>query len=297
MKQAPDTIYIMTLSPARAEDIKRTIVLRGFDEIVCLSLPDSLGGFTDRQPALVIVDSEGEAQQLLALMGRLPEGIKSLILADQFDDTVFLACHDAGARDFLVKPVPEAYLVSRVINTLREYRLEQIATQKDQILIEMGVISPRSGLLTTPHLLKQLKQMAEDLSSESPQLLSLLMVELDGSQDLISEAVQNKLIAEVGALLKDSARGQDWVGEYFMNKYAIVMPQTGKRGASVLRKRLLDRLGDLTFEGPDGSIQKLQVRAGIAEYTGCRHYEDLLSQALQQLQLTNDESPGSLKPV
>jgi PleD family two-component response regulator len=297
MKQAPDTIYIMTRSPVRAEDIKRTIVLRGFDEIVCLSLQDSLADFPDSKPALLIVDPEGDAEQLLVLMRSLPEGLKSLILFDQFDETVFLACHDAGARDFMVKPVPESYLVARVISTLQEYRLEQIAAQKDRILIEMEVISPRSGLLTTPHLLKQLKQITEGISPESPELLSLLMLELQGCQDLISEAAQNTLIFQVGSLLKESARGLDWVGEYFMDKYAIILPQTGKRGATALRKRLLERLGNLSFQDSNGLIQKLQVRTGIAEYSGCRHYEDLLSQALQQLQLLHSESPGSLKPV
>ncbi len=177
-----------------------------------------MGGFSDSQPALVLVGTEGEAQQLLT----------------------------------------------------------------------------QTRLFTTPHLLQQLKQMTEGISSELPELLSLLMVELDGCQDLISEAVQNKLIAE----LKDSARGLDWVDEYFMAKYAIVMPQTGKRGASALRHlQLLDRLGSLAFEGHDGSIQKLQVHISTTEYNGCRHYEDLLSQTLQQLQMTQNESPSSLKLV
>ncbi|WP_373532495.1 GGDEF domain-containing protein [Vampirovibrio sp.] len=298
MKQAPDAIYIITASPARAEALKQTIVLRGFDEIVCLSLVEALRAFPPTPPALVIVDPEGEVRSLLALMELIPQGVKRLVLSDEFDEAVFLACHDAGARDFMVKPVPEAYLVSRVISTLQECRLEQISAQKDQILIEMGVISPRSGLLTTPHLLKQLKQMTEALSANaSDGALSLLIVELEGCQNTNSETAEAALMAQVGALLKDSARGLDWVGEYFMDKYAIVLPQTGKRGATALGRRLLERFSDLSFLNAEGSMQKLRVRIGIAEYSGCRHYEDLLSQALQQLQLAPGENPGSLKPV
>lgn len=272
MQQAPDAIYIVTASPARAEAIKQVMVLRGFDEVVCASLKaiDWKAMAQAAHPALLIVDAEGDEAALLSFMTNLPSGIKPLVLADRFDESVFLACHDAGARDFMVKPVPDAYLMSRIISTLQEHRLAQIARQKDQILEELGVISTRSGVLTTNFLLKQLEVAAKAVEADPAQDLSILMVAFQGGQP-----------SQLGSLLKESARGLDWVGEYFMDKFVVVLPQTGKRGALALGRRLFQRLQQ---GHGGGTASGMRLRMGVAEYKGCPNYEALLNQALGQLQ-------------
>ncbi|WP_303673079.1 hypothetical protein [Vampirovibrio chlorellavorus] len=272
MKQAPDAIYIVTASPARAEAIQQVMVLRGFDELICMPLGaiDWKAVEPANQPALLIVDAEGNEAALLAFMATVPAGVKPLVLADRFEESLFLACHDAGARDFMVKPVPDAYLMSRVISMLQEHRLAQIARQKDQILEELGVISARSGVLTTNYLLKQLEVAARTVEADPAQDLSILMVAVQGGQSSL-----------LGSLLKESARGLDWVGEYFMDKFVVVLPQTGKRGALALGRRIFQRLQ----QGPGGGVASgLRLRMGAAEYKGCRNYEELLNQALNQLQ-------------
>lgn len=272
MKQAPDAIYIVTASPARAEAIQQVMALRGFDEVVCTSLRgiDWSTKTETALPALLIVDAEGDETALLAFMATVPAGLKPLVLADRFDESVFLACHDAGARDFLVKPVPDAYLISRVISTLQEHRLAQIARQKEQILEELGVISSRSGVLTTNYLLKQLEVGVKIVEADPAQDLSILMVAFQGGQP-----------SQLGSLLKESARGLDWVGEYFLDKFVVVLPQTGKRGALALGRRIFQRLQQ---GHGGGGVSGLRLRMGAAEYKGCRHYEELLNQALSQLQ-------------
>lgn len=272
MKQAPDAIYIVTASPARAEAIKQVMVLRGVDEVICASLKgmDWNAMAKTAQPALLIVDAEGDEAALLAFIATVPAGLKPLVLADRFDESVFLACHDAGARDFMVKPVPDAYFMSRIISTLQEHRLVQIARQKDQILEDLGVTSARSGVLTTNYLLKQLEVAAMAVEADPSQSLSILMVAFQGGQP-----------SQLGSLLKESARGLDWVGEYFLDKFVVVLPQTGKRGALALGRRIFQRLQQ---GHGGGTASGVRLRMGAAEYKGCRNYEELLNQALSQLQ-------------
>lgn len=296
MKQAPDAIYIITGTPERAEEIRQIIVLRGFDEIVCVPIAQAATLLVKSPPVLAIVDANGTPESLMPLMAAMPESVKSLVLADTFEESVFVACHDAGARDFLVKPVPDAYLVSRVIQILQEHRLAQISTQKDEILLEMDVLSARSGIFTTPYLLKLLQRNTEQVSPEDQDALALLMVELGGYKSPLPEIYQQALMTKVGAILKDSARGLDWAGEYFMDKCVVVLPQTGKRGANALAKRLLERLNGLPFQGPEG-VLTLEARIGIAEYTGCRHYEDLLNRALDSLKAESGGRPSPLHQV
>lgn len=282
MKQVHDAIYIVTATAARAEMLKQAVDLRGFDEILCVPYDNAAILLKANPPALAIIDTEGDSAKTAALMKQLPPSIRSVVLSDQFDEELFVTCHDHGARDFLVKPVPDVYLVSRVIRALQEARLEQLVTQKDRILEELGVLSGRSDVFTTSYFLKLLKKEAEDVSPYAADPLSLLILQMEGYQSPLPDELQTALSSEVARIIKDCARGFDVVGEYFMDKFAVMMPQTGRRGAKALAKRLTERLNGYEFKAPHGRIE-LKVRIGIAEYTGCRHYEDLMNRALDDL--------------
>ncbi len=283
VKQAPDEIAIVTQSPARAEALRQAIVLRGFDEIVCLDVRTAAPLLQAKPPVLVIIDLENDLPHTIRLLEALPIGVRSLVLADAFDESLFVACHDRGARDFMVHPVPDAILVSRVIRNLQEHRLEQVASHKDQILVDMNVLSAQSGVFTTSYLLNLLRQTTESyLAQPAGESFSLLLLQLGGYDSPLPAAVQAQVLAKVGGMIKDCARGLDVVGEYFLDKFAVIMPQTGIRGANALASRLGERLQGLSFEGLTGPFG-LSVCTGVAEAAGCRHYEDFLNRALSSL--------------
>ncbi len=287
-----DAIYIVTLTPARGEAIKQSIALRDFDEVLCISAENAALLLQANPPALAIIDLEGNTQKTIELMLQLPATVKSIVLSDTFDEELFFAAHDHGARDFMVKPVADADLVARVIRTLQERRLERVMMQKDRILVEMGVLSTRSGVFTTSYLLKMLKQEAEHVSPYAADPLSLLVVQLGGYQSPLPEELHNALASEVAGIIKDCTRGFDMVGEYFLDKFAVILPQTGSRGARALGKRLMSRLNGYEFKSPAGNLS-LQLRIGMGEYTGCRHYEDLINRALEDLK-TASSGPKSM---
>jgi PleD family two-component response regulator len=299
MKQAPDEIAIVTQTPSRAERLKQTFTLRGFDEISCFTPESALAAFEHKLPALVIVDMEGNNTQpvefLKALSTRLKSAglkstdLKSIVLADAFDENLFLACHDCGAKDFLVQPVPEAMLISRVIRNLQDHRLEQVARQKDGILVEMGVLSEQSGVFSTSYLISLLRRHVEAATTQAAYPLSLLILKIGGyptatSPESLSPETRENLLSTVGGIVKDCARGLDMVGELFMDKFAVIMPQTGRRGATALGKRIQQRLQD---QIPSvGHSWRLTVEFGIAEAGETqefRHYETLLNEALEDL--------------
>jgi PleD family two-component response regulator len=283
VKQAPDEIAIVTQTPARAEVLKQAIILRGFDEIVCLDAARAGQAFRTKLPVLVIVDMEGDVGKTVSFLDALPAGVRSIVLADAFEESLFVSCYDRGARDFMVNPVPEAILVSRVIRNLQEHRLEEMSSQKDQILVAMNVLSAQSGVFTTPYLINLLRRHAEEIAGQSiPEPISLLILQLEGYESPLPEEVQAALMSQVGATIKECARGLDEVGEYFLDKFAVIMPQTSSRGAKALANRLKERLQGLVFQGAHGPLT-LGLQVGVAEYKGCRHYEDFLSRALDDL--------------
>ncbi|HEY9746020.1 MAG TPA: hypothetical protein V6C99_07365, partial [Oculatellaceae cyanobacterium] len=119
MKPTQDVIYIVSRSHTRAEAYRQVIDLRGVDEIVTLPFESVMAQILKKPPVLVILDTEAEdIPTALQLLTQLPSNIKRIMLADAFDEEVFLSAYDRGARDFLIKPVPNAYLVATLIRLL-----------------------------------------------------------------------------------------------------------------------------------------------------------------------------------
>jgi PleD family two-component response regulator len=282
MKKAYDAIYIITLSAARAEALKQAIDLRDFDELLCIPYDNAAVLLKANPPALAIIDTEDEPSKTSQLLSQLPSSVKSLVLSNAFDEELFVTCHDHGARDFLVKPISDAYLVSRVLRVLQERRLEQVMGQKDLILEDLGVLSARSGVFSTEYLLKLLKKATEEVSPYATEPLSLLLIQLEGYPSPLPTQLEAALYRDVARMLKECARGFDIVGECFMDKFAVILPDTGSRGGRALARRVIDRLDGYEFQSAAGRL-KLRVRTGLGEYVNCRHYEDLMNRALDDL--------------
>ena len=94
MKQAQDAIYIVTLTAGRAEQIRQAIDLRDYDEILCVPYDNAALLLKANPPVLAIIDTEGQLDKLATLMSQVPPTVKSIVLSDQFNDDVFLTCHD-----------------------------------------------------------------------------------------------------------------------------------------------------------------------------------------------------------
>lgn len=285
MKQSgsDSTIHIVTLSPKRGEAIQRMLALRGFDEIRCIGFEQAATSLKRSHPALIIIDCEHQPAALETLFLSLPIGLKSLVLSDTFDESLFVLCHDRGARDFITKPVSEAYLISRVIRVLQEHRLEQLIRQKDDILVEQGVLSANTGIFSTSYLMKRLQELAEEQALDSSKPLSLLLIRLDGEDGNWTASQWQGIRQETAKLVRECARGMDVVGEYLVDKFAIILPRTGRRGARTLATRLSDRLAKLSASHQKDGEGAIRISIGLSEYDGCRHYEDLLDRTMEHL--------------
>jgi PleD family two-component response regulator len=289
MKQATatDSIYIVTLDHACGEALKSAIVLRGFDEILTLT-PDQVQEQlkTSDTPALLIIDTGEHPQKTVELLLKLPKTIASLVLSETFDESFFVSCYDLGARDFIVKPVADVYLMAKILKILNETRMGQIIEQKDQILIETGILSGTSGVFTTHYFLKLLKdhaQHVEERPVSQRNNLSLLIVQVDSFATPLPPSSETTVLRQIAMQIRACARGLDSVGEYFINKFAVLLPNTGKKGAEALSRRLIKRIGSNLFAEELSQECPLELRIGIAEYDGSTHYEAFLHQALENL--------------
>ena len=199
-------------------------------------------------------------------------------MAEQFNEDSFLACHDAGVLDFLINPVPGSYLLSRILHALKAKRLNNLLSQREHLLSDLGIVSERSGVFTTAHMLKLLKN-EETLQAKNPtRPLSLMLLKVSGYKHPLKPGDEHKLYHRVAEVLKECCRSLDVIGEFLEDKFVVILPGTPLEGAQSLCNRVLQRLDNTQLSGQD-SIITLQAKAGIANYDSCHHYEDLLNKA------------------
>lgn len=293
MKPTQDIIHIVSQSHARAEALRQIIDLRGVDEILTLPFDTALTYLSKKPPILVILDVEEDFAPALELLSHLPDSIKSILMANRFDEDVFLKTYELGLRDFLLNPVPKSVLASTVIRLLQERRQKQLSAQKDQILEALGVLSPSSNVFTTAHLLKTLEAGFKSWQQRDNDSLCLLVIELQGWDENLAEADKSAVLTQVAHVIKECARDADLVGELLVSKFAIILPHTAIRGARTLAKRLVTQLHQTNLKGPDGPLD-IQILAGIADATDCPHYEALLKKALDDLQNHSIANPNNI---
>lgn len=282
-----DQLFIISGTAQGANLLKESIDLRGLESILALSFeqaPAVLLSASKPPSGIVLIDAEGAVAQARALVTQLPkESVQCIVLNNQYDEDFFLACHDAGARDVLTKPVPDAYLISRILHAFETQRLNNVLKQRDELLTELSVISKRSGTFTTTYLVRMLQNAVNDLLLNPDQPLSLLIIELGGYAQPISGDLELAVYTQVANVIKQHARASDVIGELFEDKFVVVLPSTYLDGAKSLAGRLAQQLNGLTISGKQKQAT-LTTAFGIADYQHCRHYEDFMQKALYNLQ-------------
>ena len=279
-----DCVYIVGQNVEQAEAVRQAVSLRGFDRVSCYALPELLeqGPTLMHQlpPDLVILDPQGHYNQAFSVMNALEPGVPVIFLAESFDEEVFLNCFDAGARDFLVKPVATSYLISRALMALEGRRTQAQLLQRNQALLELGVIGPHSNMFTTEYFIRALKRCVHH-AQQTHAPLSLVAIQAVPATDApnMPEGWRVARDAHMAADLIACCRGGDIVGEYLEDGYLIALPGTGPEGAQTVARRIRRRFDYVDIPLGTHTIAARVTVAGVSA-EGCRHYEDVINRAL-----------------
>lgn len=284
-----DKIYIITHSSDRGGEIKSSINLRGFDRVKILDFANAADIIKTNKPDLVVVDPENTPElgfKLLKDLAELPvlnNPPSMIFLADTFDEETFLTCYDLGAKDYLIKPVNSAYLASRVLMALDETRLRLKLAEQDSILTDLSVLGQDSNVYTTEYFVRKLKREVPALEPTAHLSLLILQLESQNTALMHQPAMKRSISASVAEVLKRACRGDDIIGEFFEDKFAVMLPGTNLEGGKIVSTRIFNQLNGATIIGEDQQALHLQVSIGLAEFNGCRNYEELLHKAMDGL--------------
>ncbi len=165
---------------------------------------------------------------------------------------------DAGADDYVTKPIVAPELVTRVLNRLERVTLLRQFAERDSLT---GIPNRRRSTAVLEDLLA--------MSDRFGQPLALAAIDLDsfkGLNDRLGHAAGDSALQRLATMLVEAFRGEDVVGrwgsdEFIAGMYGMARDDGVQRLAEVLESF---RAQELTGRG--GATVRMTFTAGVAEY-------------------------------
>ncbi len=176
--------------------------------------------------------------------------VYTLLLTSRDAKEHIIAGLEAGADDYLVKPLYEPELIARLNAGRRILALEhslRAANQRNRIL---SITDALTGAYNRRYLKEQLPREVERCRRYA-QPLSIIMCDVDHFKRINDEAghaagddVLTQFVARVQQAIRANS---DWLARYGGEEFLIVLPQTGLEAAEVVAEKIRALIGSAPF--------------------------------------------------
>lgn len=225
---------------------------------------DALAWCETNEPDLVLLDyvmPEIDGVGFLERFRARPHlaTIPVVVVTGQEDRPTLYRALEAGANDFLRKPVDELELLARAKNMLKLRR----ATRD---LYRLATTDELTGLANRRHfLLRLVDEVARAV--RYPQPTSLALLDLDHFKrinDTFGHAAGDAVLQVVAGLCRDVLRDVDTIGRIGGEEFAVLMPGTDLAGARTVCERLRLAIEQAEVAAPHGVVRP-SVSIGVVE--------------------------------
>jgi len=235
----------------------------GFEVITTDDSLQALPLTIEHRPELLLLDimMPGlSGLELLALLksNNVTDSIPVLMVTARTQGSDVKAALEAGAFDYVKKPLDEVEIVARVRSALR-YK------QHQDRLTEMATHDSLTGLFNH-RLLIELLERELATARRKEQIVSFCMVDIDHFKklnDTWGHQAGDHVLQEVCRLLSDGLRKSDPVGRYGGEEFGIVLGGCGPEKALALCERLRTTIEDHEFQVKSESV-KITVSLGVS---------------------------------
>jgi len=177
----------------------------------------------------------------------------------------------AGAADFVTKPVPAAVLHLRIQKALEHARTRRLAST--------------DGLTEVYNHRTFQERLSQEIARADRynRPLSVLMIDVDHFKvynDTYGHPQGDIVLQDLARLLREMSRTSDTVARYGGEEFAIILPETDSVGAQKISQRLCEQVERYPFPGKDlmpGGA--LTISIGVATHASAGSKDALLQAA------------------
>jgi two-component system cell cycle response regulator len=192
---------------------------------------------------------------------------------------------DAGADDYVTKPINYPELQARMNSALRLKKARDELAAKNVQLAEMAITDSLTGVFNRRHLDVLLDEMFEH-SVRLHEYLALAMFDIDHFKqvnDRFGHQAGDAVLGQFSRLLKHLARDIDRIGRYGGEEFVVLLPGTGLDAGVTFAERVRQEVEAHKFEYEGGALE-CTVSVGVAAWKHPR------IQTRQQLVKSADDS-------
>jgi|SRR5690625_485228 len=290
-------ILVVDDSRDNLEVLSSRLRFRGYEVETALSGAAALELVTASPPDLILLDImmpdlDGyEVTRRIKADPTLPFIPIILVTArDSTQDKV--AGLDAGADDYLTKPINFPELEARVRSMLRIKELQDELEEKNRELEELSVRDGLTGLFNHRHIQEVVHEEYER-ARRTGEPLSVVMFDFDHFKrvnDAYGHQVGDRVLQEMAEILRKTAREIDKLGRYGGEEFIAILPETDPESATSFAERVRERVERHPFAVGRAEPLHLTVSAGTATYPypGVYNPRTLVQRADQALYAAKD---------
>lgn len=295
--------------------ISRTIVQKyltkaGFDVLCASNGNEAMALFNEQFCPIVLTDwmmPEVTGPQLCRMIRETKtDGYVFIILITSRDSkTDIVSGLEAGADDYLTKPIHQAELIARINTGVRILKLEKSLKRANDEIRLLSITDPLTGCFNRAYLGEQFPQELSR-SQRYKHHLSVVLVDLDHFKkvnDTYGHQAGDLVLKSTAECLMGQAREKvDWTVRYGGEEFLIVLPETDCDGARIMAERVRVAVSNMRMQVAETQIQ-VTASFGVA----CVNFrqkqkpvvtmEELINKADEQLYRSKREGRNRVSVV
>src|SRR6478672_13264430 len=269
----PDTtarILIVDDHEDNVELLRARLESWGFETLTAKDGAEALAAIEEKLPDLVLLDVMMPKIDGIEVARRVKNNpdlpFIPIIMQTALDSTeAKVEGLEAGADDYITKPIDFPELKARLRSMLRIKRLQEALEERERELLEVNErlrhMSQTDGLTGLDNR-RNLNFRLEEMFQHAQRLnepFSCVMCDLDhfkSVNDTHGHQAGDEVLKQLSTILKEEAREIDRVGRYGGEEFMLLLPGTVLDSAVTFSERVRKHIEGHTFSFPGGTLRR-----------------------------------------